>query len=139
MKPRQCDRELEIAAALHAGGLSAELLEHLQTCSVCSDAVLVSSFLNESAEDVLPATLPSPGLIWWRAQLGQKQELAERSVASISVIRNIAICLAIVLGIVILASVLPRNPDLLLIAGLGFLALLLSVTGVLYAWVHERF
>ena len=86
MRVLECNREPELVAAITSGCLpdacNAELRNHIETCGVCKDVVIVARALHEehacALEDV---RVPPAGLVWWRAELRARQQasrVAER-------------------------------------------------------------
>ncbi len=78
-----CQFEPEVRALLEAGrwphACPAELGGHVETCRSCRDLVLVTgAFRRASAASARAAVLPSPGILWWRAQLRRRNEAVER-------------------------------------------------------------
>jgi hypothetical protein len=77
-----CPREKEIAELLHAGHWPAasppELRTHADTCSRCSDLILVTQVFRQSRTvSTELAPLDSPSLLWWRAQLRRRNAALE--------------------------------------------------------------
>ena len=142
MTPEICSYEGTLVAALSAGEPSAEVQRHLRTCEPCREAALVFQYLGEVAsaeKDSVP--LPSPDLIWWRAQLAEKRRLAAKSVAAIEAVQKIA---TVVLTALLLIAAIVWGPrfvgSLALPLPVAFAAAVLGVglaAGVLYAWASE--
>lgn len=101
MKPIHCTHEEAIAQAAHSGDWSEPLRSHAARCPICSEVVLVSSFLRTEAQSArAEAVLPDPGRIWWKAQLAARREAAERAVRPIALMEKLAFaCGALFLGI----------------------------------------
>lgn len=82
MSFRACAYEPQVTAALQAGGwpdaLDAALRAHVETCRSCADLVLVAGSLQALQARSIPAHLPSPGVIWWRAQLQRRYRAVEQ-------------------------------------------------------------
>ena len=127
MMPQLCEREATLIAALHRGSVPEELCVHASECPACADAELIWRQLR-TERDARPP-LPSAGLIWWKAQLESRKELAGKSVAAIDWVQKFALVAA--MGLLAAA----RFPWLAL-AGLAVLAC--AAAGVLYAWSQER-
>lgn len=110
----------------------------------CDDISVLRDCLQELAacEELNTVPLPSPDLIWWRAQLAEKRSLARRSVRSINAVRAAAIVVSTVFAL--LASFLwaPRVfADLPLPLPLTIASLLLftaSTGSVLLIWARQR-
>jgi hypothetical protein len=78
-----CAHGKEIADALESGrwphACGTELLAHAETCRSCSDLILVTQTF-QRARRAIPqkAHFDSPSLLWWRAQLRQRNAAVER-------------------------------------------------------------
>ncbi|MGH9453491.1 MAG: hypothetical protein ACRD2O_05930, partial [Terriglobia bacterium] len=95
MKPFECDREEEILEAVHCGRwpqlADPALVSHAQECQACSDLILVAPLLTEDyASTRVETDLPSPGLVWWKAQLLARRAEAERATRPIAFVEKIA-------------------------------------------------
>lgn len=53
MKQVYCEKEAEIIQALRCGDLDAELKNHVASCSICSDTLAVSEFLQAESTSVV--------------------------------------------------------------------------------------
>jgi hypothetical protein len=104
----------------------------------------IREYFNEIAAcDELDSTpLPSPDLIWWRAQLAEKRRLARRSVLAIETVRITALVVATAFLVLITLLWGPRLfgdlpvPLPLTIASLFLFAC--TTGGVLLAWARQR-
>jgi hypothetical protein len=78
-----CAFEKDLSLALHEGrwpaACDSALQAHVTTCASCSDLVLVTTTLQHAraAATQVPA-LPSPGVLWWRAQVRRRNAANER-------------------------------------------------------------
>jgi hypothetical protein len=109
---RECLRAADVLAAMTAGpepGLSNEELRlHADTCESCREMVTVVSALRGERDRVRRSTtVPSAGLVWWRAQLRQRQQAALKATAPVTVVHVAAIVAAVVLAVVLATSVAP--------------------------------
>ena len=110
MELRYCERELEVIAAVRSGlwpdGADESLRRHAERCAACSDAALVAAYLAQEAasagEEAARASLPHPGLVWWRAEIMARREAAERAAQPIALAQRAALAA----GIAILAAAL---------------------------------
>ena len=140
--PGACQREPELLAALTSSELSDELRAHVETCPECHEAEQVWTYLASLGAEHDTAPLPSPGLIWWRAQLAAKRKQAEESVAAIKLANKTAV--ALTLALICLAAILwgPQSWEHLPVsafgAGIALLVLLFSAGSVLYAWARGK-
>jgi hypothetical protein len=74
--------------------MSPEIESHAQQCAVCSDILLVTSFLNQEARAGYAAIpLPSADLIWKKAEWRARQQAMTRALRPIRFMMVIA-CLA---------------------------------------------
>ena len=110
---RECVRAADVLAAMTAGPdprlSDEELLSHANTCESCREMVTVVSALRvERARLRRGVTVPSAGLIWWRAQLRARQHAALRATAPVTAVHAVALVAAVALAIV-LVSVAVRS------------------------------
>ena len=90
---KECEKEQAIYEALTEGRLDDSLEAHMKTCPVCSDIAVVTSFLQKEARTArveARETLPSPDLIWWKAQMLSRRDAAERATRPIAVFEKVA-------------------------------------------------
>lgn len=85
MKFRTCSYEAEVSQALKDGhwpdGCTPELRTHVETCASCSDLVLVTqAFQGARKEAEAAPRVNSAGILWWRAQLRQRN-MATRQIS----------------------------------------------------------
>ena len=78
-----CSREKELADVLAKGqwphACPDELHSHVADCRSCADLVLVAGvFQSARNRSVASANLPSPGVLWWRAQLRRRNTAIQR-------------------------------------------------------------
>jgi predicted anti-sigma-YlaC factor YlaD len=138
----RCEFEESVLRALRLGQSSGDLQAHLDQCEVCREVQLVADFLYvlERAQ-VSDVPLPSPESLWWRGQIAQKRDLAERSVAAISVVQRIAGVLIVgllgVLAVLWAHQLFGGSPRMAHLSVAAILLLASSAT-VLYAWARER-
>ena len=109
---RECVRAADVLAAMTAGrepGLAnEELRQHADACESCREMVTVVSALRGERDRVRrTTTVPSAGLIWWRAQLRQRQQAALKATAPVTAVHAVAIIAAAVLAVVLATSVAP--------------------------------
>jgi hypothetical protein len=109
---RECLRAADVLAAMTAGpepGLSNEELRlHADTCESCREMVTVVSALRGERDRVRrTTTVPSAGLVWWRAQLRQRQQAALTATAPVTAVHAAAIVAVVALVVVLVSSVAP--------------------------------
>ena len=103
----------------------------------------LDSLLKQTADDHHPQ-LPSPGLIWWRAQILRKQQEKARIERPVRIMRM----LATMVFLVVLAVLVSENTELFrtlsteanwLLAALGLVVLTVSVVSVsVLRWSAKR-
>jgi len=80
MKRAGCPREGDVLKAGRSGMSEEALRAHAAECSVCAEIVQVSQWMQTLAESPERAdALPDAGLMWWRAQLSEKQAKMDRA------------------------------------------------------------
>jgi len=131
MTLKPCTREKEVTEVLGRGawhdGCGAELRAHAGACRRCSDLVLVpEAFQRARSGAIGAASLPSPGSLWWRAQLRRRNAAVERVGRPILGAQIFALTTYLLIAAVFLASQ-ARN-------GIGWLTWLeqLPQTGTLH-------
>jgi hypothetical protein len=133
MKAEICEFEDATAAALASGEWSAGLREHQNACPICADLELVWQSLASATTNHDAAPLPAPGLIWWRGQLAERRQQAERAVAAIALMQRLAIAAALIAAVPLLWLCKPDVWLILLAVGM-----LLATGVVLYGWARGR-
>lgn len=78
-----CSHEAEVREALAMGrwpqAISEELRAHVGACRGCRELILLTTAFRQAHNaSVAAAHLPSPGLVWWRAQLRRRDQAVER-------------------------------------------------------------
>jgi hypothetical protein len=81
----ECRREAEVVAAVSGGrwpaGADPALVEHVAACAVCAEVLEVAQVMAPLERETLAdARIPSPGQVWWRAQVRARDE-ARRAAA----------------------------------------------------------
>lgn len=107
MRLRECSREPELSQVLRAGcwpaGSDAALREHVDQCRSCRSTALIAQMLREDRAEAIRAMPPaSAGLLWWRAQILQRQAAIRRASRPV----HVAITVSLVMSAVVVASVL---------------------------------
>jgi hypothetical protein len=85
MKLGSCPREKEVKELVERGQwpvaaeTAPELCAHVTACRNCNEVVLVTTaFRQARTEAAGEAKIGSPGVLWWRAQLRQRNAAVER-------------------------------------------------------------
>jgi hypothetical protein len=99
-----CPYEEKIAGLLNENHPDAEALKHAEHCTRCSDVILAVQALQQGkAAAMQSARLSSPGYLWWKAQLLQKDTALEQISKPVMWVEKFsligAICAAIVIAL----------------------------------------
>lgn len=85
MRLSACPREKEVKELVECGrwpvatAIAPELRSHVSGCCFCRELVVITgAFLRARAEATEMAKLGSPGVLWWRAQLRQRNAALDR-------------------------------------------------------------
>lgn len=116
MRIIECVREREVVQAVTSGrwpdGCDEELRNHIASCGVCNDVVIVARALQEEHACALEQVqAPPAGLVWWRAELRARQRAiraAERPmtlVQAFAAAGTVGVALALLVG---MSSYLPE-------------------------------
>lgn len=114
-----CEKEQLVLAGLRMGSLRADLLDHIGTCAICSEAVFLAQKLDQTVPHL---ELPDPAIVWRRAQDAARREALEKATAPIRIARICALIAALVAAPWLVASL--SMPSLLPDLGLQFLGTL---------------
>jgi len=101
-----CVRAADVLAAMTVGPVpdvsDSEVTRHLSACESCRGLVAVVSALRGERDRLRhDASLPSAGLIWWRARLRERQEAARNASAPLTILHAAAL-----VGVLVLAAAL---------------------------------
>jgi predicted anti-sigma-YlaC factor YlaD len=100
MSTGTCPHEDELLDALGRGFVGAELAAHLASCPSCRELRTVAgALLDDRAQAILEAPVPSAGTMWWRMRVRQRQEA--EAAARRSLLIGQAVTLAVAIGLVI--------------------------------------
>jgi hypothetical protein len=99
-----CSREKELVEVLAKGhwphACPEELRVHVTACRSCADLVLVAcAFQSARNHSIASANLPSPGVLWWRAQLRRRNQAIERVGKPILFAQVFALSMVLLLGL----------------------------------------
>jgi hypothetical protein len=110
MKSYFCSQQERVTAAIQAGhwpdGCDPELRAHVKHCQTCSDATLVAQALRQARHQAVviqAPQLPSPGLLWWRAQVRRRNAAIERMTRPIAVAEKIALLVVLLATVALIA------------------------------------
>lgn len=108
-----CARAADVLAAMTVGPApelsDADLTMHVSACGSCRDLVAVISALRGERDRLRrDASLPSAGLVWWRARLRERQEASRKATAPVTLVHAAALVGVLVIAAA-LASTLGRS------------------------------
>jgi predicted anti-sigma-YlaC factor YlaD len=98
----RCMREDELLDALERRFVGAELASHVASCASCHELHSVAgALLDDRAQAMLEAPVPSAGTMWWRLQLRRRQDaqLAARRSLLIGQAATVLIALSLLIAI----------------------------------------
>lgn len=108
MKPYFCSQQERVTAAIQAGewpnACDAELRSHVRNCETCNDLVLVAESLRQARHSAIQVPqLPSPSLLWWRAQIRRRNAAIERITRPIAVAEKVALLMVLLATVALIA------------------------------------
>ncbi len=142
---KYCEHEGAVLAALDDDNWAPGLRDHAESCSACSETLLVASFLSQQAQATTDPPLPDPGYIWWRAQHQARADAARRATLPITIVQRIATLCGVVAALIGLIRAAPwlsaqlarfefspsptnlTQPMPLLLTGVGLLVVILML------------
>lgn len=96
----QCERESELLEAMQRQFVPADLVVHMESCSACAELQQIAgALLDDRAEAMAAAHVPSAGSMWWRIQLRKKQEAEAASRRSLFVGQAATLAVALLIGL----------------------------------------
>lgn len=105
MSAGRCVREDELLDALGARFVGAELEEHVASCPSCSELREVAgALLDDRAQAMMEAPVPSAGTMWWRMQMRYRQETQAIARRSLLVGQAVSIAVAFALVVTLLGA-----------------------------------
>ena len=141
-----CPREPELLEALERSFVGADLSAHIATCASCHELhTVAAALLEDRAEAMRTAPIPTAGTMWWRMQLRQRHEAAAAARRSLLIGQAVTLTVAIALVISFFGSELASDVryvaslihlDLPLVLVVATLALVTPIAG--WAAVRER-
>ena len=101
MKKQLCAHEDAVAAAATSGVWTPELRAHRDGCMTCAELTLVVAALAADAEQLADEAipLPDPGVLWFRAQLAERERAFKRATSAIVWVQRAAIVVVAAIGL----------------------------------------
>lgn len=95
-----CPRQQEVRAALRERRWedpgNSELQMHVKGCASCEELVLVTQTLRQARQQAISmAPPPTPGLLWWKAQIRSRQKLVERAEKPVAFVERLVIVITL--------------------------------------------
>jgi|RhiMethySRZTD1v2_1073278.scaffolds.fasta_scaffold1837593_2 hypothetical protein len=122
-----CQRDMEIMTVVSTGrwpdGCSDELRNHIASCSSCSDVLEVARALHEDRELAgQEARIPSPDLVWWRAELRARQEAVRVASRPITLVQAFGAAATVGVAAAFLKAAWPWIKNVLAVPNLSLLS-----------------
>jgi len=101
MKSISCAHEDAVTAAARTGKWTSELRAHRDGCMTCAELTLVVAALTADAEQLKDEAipLPDPGVIWFRAQLAEREHRYRRATRAIVWVQRATIAAVVAVGL----------------------------------------
>jgi hypothetical protein len=101
MKSESCVHEDAVANAVRTGAWSPELRAHRDGCMICAELTLVVAAMAADAEQLVDEAipLPDPGVLWFRAQLAERERVFKRATRAIVWVQRAAITVVAAIGL----------------------------------------
>lgn len=101
MKNTSCAHEDAVTAAARSGDWTPELMAHRDGCMTCAELTLVVAALAADAEQLVDEAipLPDPGVIWFRAQLAEREHRFQRATRAIVWVQRATIATVAAVGV----------------------------------------
>lgn len=96
MNRKACTEENAIVRSARTGRLDKLSQAHIQNCAGCRDAVQAVSYMVLVANLPGGESLPEPSLLWWRAELAQRQTQAQRAQRPLLVIETLTAVISLI-------------------------------------------
>ena len=95
MKTIECPRESDVLDAVASARwplrVPQELADHVASCVICTDVVVVAEAMRSDHDAVWQqADIPSSGQVWWRAEMRARQEAIRQASRPITIAQGLA-------------------------------------------------
>jgi len=137
---RNCNRENDVLRAVASAYIDDDLRNHVASCASCADLLAVASAVADDRRTLMrEATIPSSGLVWWRANMRARQQARRVFVRTATLVQVALIAVAIIVAVVVLGATPPRIDyrPLLTIPIFAFVAWLILAPVAVYFTVTE--
>ena len=85
--PKHCEHEKSAIQSAQSGQWPEPLLVHVEECKICSDAVMITLRLRETA---VP-DLPDAGRIWWKYRLRKERAKIDECLSPVLLAKNLGL------------------------------------------------
>jgi len=105
MNANSCPRAGELLDALGRRFVAPELALHVESCADCSELRLVAgALLDERADAIAEAPVPSAAAMWWRMQMRRHEEAQARARRSLLIGQAATLAVALALAVSLLGA-----------------------------------
>lgn len=102
MKSSLCEQEEKVRLACGTGEWPEALRSHAASCSVCRDVVEICEWMEQQVHDEPSHRLPDPAMIWWKAQLLQRQVLEQKAIQPVQTFQRTSMWVTLLALLVII-------------------------------------
>jgi len=97
MKDKICEFEKAVVKESAQGIQNEKLALHVKECADCREALKVAGWMQNFAANPAPKrALPTPGFLWWKSKIIEKQAAGKRAAQPIVWTQTAAVILAII-------------------------------------------
>ncbi len=94
--PREADVLDALASARWPDRVDRDLAEHVASCAICADVVVVASAIQQDHDAAWQeASVPSSGQMWWRTEMRARQDAIREASRPVAVAEGVAVVLAL--------------------------------------------
>jgi len=96
MRDKICEFEKAVVKEFTQGIQNEKLALHVKECADCREALKVANWMQNFAAAAPKRALPTPGFLWWKSKIIEKQEAGRRAAQPIVWTQTAAIILVII-------------------------------------------
>ncbi|MCA1636845.1 MAG: hypothetical protein LC768_00655 [Acidobacteria bacterium] len=96
MKNKICEFEQTVIKELGQGIPNEKLALHVKGCFACKETLKIASWMQNFAAPAPERALPTPGLLWWKSKIIEKQAAGKRAAQPIVWTQTAAVILVII-------------------------------------------